>query len=149
MQKVFLILLGLLLVSNTANATRYVTTTTYPKTPAYNPSVYNHTYRTYDHSYNQDYAKPIIYDRPYDNPKYHYRYGADSSSVKTKRVGGLLNSISNMLMGSPTGFTPQVNPYAGGDFYAPNGRQTDYQGRNGWYHSNEQIGSGMGIKILD
>lgn len=149
MKKFFVILLGLVLSANGAFATRYVTTTTYPNRPAYNPSIYNNPHRVYQrppHNNYGRYPRPI-YDRPYDNPRYRNRY--NSTSYKTRRVGGLLNSIGNMFIGSPTGVTPQVNPYWDSDFSAPNGKQTDYAGRNGWIHTNEQIGSGMGVHIID
>ena len=151
MRNIFVILLGLILSINCAFATRYVTTTTFPNRPAYNPSIYNNPYRMYQRPSRNHYGRHPrpIYDRPYDNPRYRNRYGASSTQIKTRRVGGLLNSISNMFNGTPTGITPQVNPYWDGDFYAPNGNQTDYAGRNGWVHTNEQIGSGMGVHSID
>lgn len=151
MRKFAIILLGILLSVNGAFATRYVTTTTYPSNPAYNPSIYNNPYRAYQRPVRTDYGRHPrpIYDRPYDNPRYQNRYDANYTQTQTTRVGGLLNSISNMFMGTPTGMTPQVNPYWDGDFYAPNGKQTDYVGRNGWIHTNNQIGSDTGVHIID
>lgn len=150
MKKLAIVFLGLLLSVNGAFATRYVTTTTYPSNPAYNPSIYNNPYRTYQRPIRNGYGKHPrpIYDRPYDNPRYKNRYGVNYTQTNSRR-SGLLNSISNMFFGTPTGMTPQVNPYWDCDFNAPNGKQTDFAGRNGWFHTNEQIGSSTGVHIID
>lgn len=180
MKKAFVVLAGVILSVNFAFATRYVTQTYPAPQYAYNPSIYN-TYgdvntnrlsqversvygRTYD---GQSYENRLnrleksVFNRTYsalpleqriNNLVVNYNNSANTYPQPiTNKKSGLLNTIGTMLMGSPTGFTPQVNsnPYWNDNFSAPNGRTTDYYGRHGWYHNNDQIGSGVGIKILD
>lgn len=184
MKKLLVIIAGLVLSVNGAFATRYVTTTAYPKTPAYNPSVYNNGYRninsdkiaqveqsvygrTYEGQSFDNRLKRLeksLFNRTYSNLPYEERinnlvvnynnnynnYNTNyTAPVANSRGGGLLNLLGTMLMGTPTGLSPQINPYWTSNPSAPNGRQTDYYGRNGWSHHNEQIGSGMGVHIID
>lgn len=147
MKKSLVLLIGLLFSINGAFATRYVTTYS-PGRPAYNPSVYNHHFhnpRPYYGNYRRQ-PRPI-YDRPYDNPRYRNRYGYNSINVGG--TGSLFNRISTFFTGTPTGVTPQVNPYWDDDTKNENGKQFDYEGTNGWYHHDEQIGSSTGVHIID
>lgn len=179
MKKLLSVLAGVMLSVNFAFATRYVTQSYPMPDYAYNPSVYNHNYqnintnklsqmehsvfgRTYD---GQSYENRLnrlersVFNRTYSNlpfeerldnlfVNYNNNYNNNYSyPVNSKK--GLINTISTMLMGSPTGLSPQINPYWGSNPSAPNGRQYDYYGRDGWRHQNNNIGSGVGIKILD
>lgn len=70
-------------------------------------------------------------------------------SSRTGKLNNLINNLNGMFYGTPTGITPQVQPYFG---YGNNpnwGRQSSYSGRNGWRTFNENIGGGVGIKLLD
>ena len=151
MKKLFAIILGILLCSSSALAARYVTTYS-PARPSYTRGIYNgrNNLRNYNRFNRRNYNRypQRIYDRPYDNPRYINRYGYGYNNYANSG-SGLLNKITTFFTGTPTGMTPQVNPYWNDNFYAPNGKQTDFAGTNGWYHHNDQIGSGVGIKILD
>lgn len=147
MKKSLVLLIGLLFSINVAFATRYVTTYS-PGRPAYNPSIYNshfHNPRSYRGNYHR-HPRPI-YDRPYDNPRYRNRYGYNSINIGG--TGSLFNRISTFFTGTPTGVTPQVNPYWDDDTKNENGKQFDYEGTNGWFHHDEQIGSSTGVHIID
>lgn len=149
MKKVLILLIGFLISTNCAFATRYVTTYS-PGRPAYNPSIYNNHFRHHPGgAFRGNYRRhpQPIYARPYDNPRYRNRYGYNSINVGG--TGGLFSRISTFFTGSPTGVTPQVNPYWDDEARADNGKQVDYEGLNGWYHHNEEIGSGTGVHIID
>ena len=74
------------------------------------------------------------------------------NTTRTGKLTNMINGLNNMFYGTPTGFTPQIQPYCGYGV-SPNssdwGRQSSYSGNNGWAIHNEQVGSGVGIKILD
>ena len=123
-------------------------------------SVYGRTYEGQSYENRLNRLEKSLFNRTYSNLPYDERinnlvvnynnnYNNNSAPVNNKKWGGLLNTIGTMFVGSPTGLSPQVNPYWNDNFYAPNGRQTDYYGNNGWYHNNNQIGSGTGIHIID
>lgn len=123
-------------------------------------SIYGKTYESQSYENRLSRLEKSLFNRTYSNLPYEERinnlvvnynnnYNNYATPVNNKKWGGLMSTLGTMLMGTPTGMTPQVNPYWDGDFSAPNGRQTDYYGRNGWYHHNDQIGSGTGIHIID
>lgn len=192
MKNIIILSLCLLISTNMAFATRYVTHTyTTPKRYNYgynyNPSVYNHRInRNFNPSRLAD-VERSLYGRTYDKQSskarlnrleksiFHRTYSGmplnqrmdnlimnynnsypDSFTRNTTRTGKLtnmINGLNNMFYGTPTGLTPQVQPYFGFGTTSPNssdwGRQSSYYGNNGWAIRNEQIGSGVGVKILD
>ncbi len=97
-------------------------------------------------------------NRPFDERlnniivNYNNSYGGmypQTGIPQQSRWQNLKSTLGTMMFGTTTGITPQVNPYWNRPYYAPNGRQTDYYGNRGWYHRNNQMGSGFGVKILD
>lgn len=82
------------------------------------------------------------------NSNYPNNYSQVSS--KSRKIGNLINGLSNAFYGTPTGFTPQVQPvYGFGNTDPHYGHSSDYYGNRGWARNNYNIGSGMGIKLID
>ncbi|MFI3300356.1 MAG: hypothetical protein R3Y28_02945 [Candidatus Gastranaerophilales bacterium] len=78
------------------------------------------------------------YDTCYQNQQY---YSTNNTN------GNWLSNMNNKFFGSPTGYTPQLDYY---DFPSNGGTQsTDYQTNNGYYYNHSNMGSGMGVTILD
>lgn len=107
-------------------------------------SVFNRTYPTAPFAQRMDNLM-MNYNNNYPNMY-------SKNTTRTGKLGNLINGLSNMFYGTPTGFTPMVNSYNTLNTY-PNssdyGRQYGYYGRDGWRVNNENVGGGVGIKILD
>ncbi len=161
-------------------ATRYVTTSTPLRTPYNRPyAMQNYAYnrladvemsvlgRNYNGQninsrlnrlekrvFNRTYPKSTIEQR-IDNLVVNSRNNpANMTPVNSNgKVQNIINGISSAFFGgTPTGFTPPVNPYYsyGNNSYGTNyGRYTDYYGNRGWYRRNNSIGTGTGVHILD
>ena len=107
-------------------------------------SVFNRTYpnRPFDERLNN-----IIVN--YNNNSSYTDSYSSMPVPRQSRWQGLRSTLGSMVFGTTTGVTPQVSPYWHRPYYAPNGRQTDYYGNRGWDHRNNQMGSGVGVKILE
>lgn len=79
---------------------------------------------------------------------YNNNYQNNYSQISTRgnKINNLINGLNGMFYGTPTGFTPQIQPFG----MQPNwGHRTDYVGSNGWARRNYNVGSGMGVRIID
>lgn len=102
------------------------------------------SYKAY--SPNQDYA--------YNNSYYPYRAPIFTGSTGSNWKNMLWGNFRNQLTGTPTGFTPAMDPAYMDYFEAERammgaGQQTDYRTNRGWGYSNSDRGSKTGVTILD
>lgn len=98
-------------------------------------------YKSYSYNGNYDTYTPRSYTPPIFT-------GSTGSSWKNMLWGNL----RNQLTGTPTGFTPAMDP-AYMDWFeaerAMSGRNVDYRSNTGYYKSKTNYGSGSGVTLLD
>lgn len=97
----------------------------------------------------------VPFDQRMNNLIMHYNNNFQNNysqvSNKSSKIDNLINGLSNMFYGVPTGMTPQVQPYYD-DYNSPDsgwGRSSSYYGRNGWRVNNRSLGGGTGIRLID
>lgn len=87
------------------------------------------------------------------------QYNSYQPPIFTGTFGGswrntLMGNLRNQFTGTPTGFTPAMDPAYMDWFEAEralgkSGQDIDYRSNTGYYRSNKSSGSGMGVTILD
>lgn len=93
-----------------------------------------------------------MYDNRYN--QYQYRSPIFTGTAGSSWKSMLLGNFRNKFIGTPTGFTPAMDPAYMDYFEAErammgNGDSIDYKTNHGYYRSNINRGTGMGVTILD
>lgn len=104
-------------------------------------SVFNKTYPS--SSFDQRMNNLIM---NYNN---NYQNNYSQVSSRTGKINNLINGLNGMFYGAPTGFTPQIQPYNDYGSDSNWGRQSQYYGNNGWRVRNQNVGGGVGIRLID
>ena len=147
MKKLILSAVILLFAAQTVNATVIRNIFSHNNTPYYPNNVYNYNRYNYpNYRYNNSYY-PQNY---YVNNQYRPPIFTGSTGSGWKNM--LWGNFKNQFAGTPTGFTPAMDP-AYMDYFeaerAMGGDQMDYQTRTKVYRNKTNRSSGTGVTILD
>ncbi len=125
-------------------------------------SVFGRNYNGQDINSRLNRLEKSVFNRTYPNSTFqqridnlvvNYKNGSRLSPVNSSgKVKSIVNSLNSSLFGTPTGFTPPINPYYsyGDNSYGSNyGDYRDYYSNHGWYRRGNSVGTGTGIHIID
>lgn len=109
-------------------------------------------YRGYNNTQCPQYKS--YYNQPHYNNQYPY-YNNQPIIRTGGGVKGMLNSLGNfMIGGTPTGFSPQINPsyadwYNNDPYTGSSGYSKGFTSNRGYGYYNQNTGGSTGVTILD